>query len=56
MSKKLSTVTTIKARRLEWAGHAVRMSDDRCIKKIFLGDTRCKKKSRETKIKVVRLY
>jgi len=56
MCGKLNTVTTIKARGLEWAGHAVRMSDERCIKKIFLGETRWKKKSRETKIKVVRLY
>jgi hypothetical protein len=56
MCRKLNNVTTIKSRRLEWAGHAVRMSDDRCIKKIFLGETKWKKKSRETKIKVVRLY
>jgi hypothetical protein len=27
-------VTTIKVRRLEWAGHLVRMSDDRTIKKV----------------------
>jgi len=56
MCRKLNTVTTRKARRLEWAGHAVRMSDDRCIKKIFLEETRWKKKSRETRIKVDRLY
>jgi hypothetical protein len=52
-----NTVTTITARRLEWAGHGVRMSDDdKCIKKVFHGETRWKEKNRETKIKVVRLY
>jgi len=30
-------VTTINVWRLEWAGHLVRMSDDRNIKKVFLG-------------------
>jgi hypothetical protein len=30
-------VTTIKVRRLEWAGHLVRMSD-RTLKKYFLGN------------------
>jgi hypothetical protein len=32
------------------------MSDDRTVKKVFLGQTRWKKKSRKTKIKEVRLY
>jgi hypothetical protein len=30
-------VTTIKVRRLEWAGHVVRMSDGRTVKKVFVG-------------------
>jgi hypothetical protein len=30
-------VTTIKVRRLEWARYLGRMSDDRTVKKIFLG-------------------
>jgi hypothetical protein len=30
-------VTTIKVRRLERAGHLVRMPDDRTVKKAFLG-------------------
>jgi len=29
MYRKPNTVTKIKVRRLEWAGHLVRMSDDR---------------------------
>ena len=36
--KKPNIVTTIKVRRLEWAGHVVRMSDDRTVKKV-LGKT-----------------
>jgi hypothetical protein len=34
---KPNIVTTIKERRLEWAGHVVRMSDNRIVKKVFLG-------------------
>jgi hypothetical protein len=37
MYRKQNIVTTIKVRRLEWAGHLVRMSDDRTVKKVFLG-------------------
>jgi hypothetical protein len=37
MYRKPNIVTTIKVRRLEWAGHLVRMSDDRTVKKVFLG-------------------
>jgi hypothetical protein len=37
MCRKPNIATTIKVRRLEWAGHVVRMSDDRTVKKIFLG-------------------
>jgi len=35
--RKPNIVTTITARRLEWAGHPGRMSDDRNIKEVFLG-------------------
>jgi hypothetical protein len=52
--RKPNIVTTIKVRRLEWAGHLVRMSDDRTVKKMFLGETRWKKTSRKTKIKVAK--
>jgi hypothetical protein len=37
MHRKPNIVTTIKVRRLEWAGHVVRMSDDRTVKILFLG-------------------
>jgi hypothetical protein len=30
-------VTTIKARRLEWAAYLLRMSGDRTVKKVFVG-------------------
>jgi hypothetical protein len=33
-----NTVTTIKVRRLEWAGHPVRLSDYRTVKKYFWGN------------------
>jgi hypothetical protein len=35
---KPNIVTTIKVSRLEWAGHVVRMSDDRTVKKVFVGN------------------
>jgi hypothetical protein len=31
-------VTSIKVRRLEWAGHEVRMDDERMVKRVFLGN------------------
>jgi hypothetical protein len=31
-------VTSIKVRRLEWAGHVVRMDDERTAKRVFLGN------------------
>ena len=43
-------VTTIKVRILESAGHLVRMTDDRTVKKVFQGNRR------KTKNKVVKLY
>jgi hypothetical protein len=39
-------VTTIKVRRLEWAGHVVRMSDDRTVKKVFVGKPNGRRKAR----------
>jgi hypothetical protein len=36
--RKPNIVTTIKVRRPEWAGHLVRMSDDRTVKKVFMGN------------------
>ena len=37
MYKKPTIVTQLKVRKLEWAGHVVRMSDNRTVKKVFLG-------------------
>jgi hypothetical protein len=37
MCRKPNIVTTRKVRRLEWAGHVVRMSNDRTVKKVFVG-------------------
>jgi hypothetical protein len=36
MYRKQNIVTTIKVRRLERAGHLVKMSDDRTAKTVFL--------------------
>jgi hypothetical protein len=44
MYRNPNTVTIIKARYLEWAGHLVRQSDDRTTKKVFL----CKLNDRRT--------
>jgi len=52
---RLCVLTTIHVGRLEWAGRLVRMSDERTVKIVCLGETRRKKHSRKTKIKVVRL-
>ena len=54
--RKRNIVTTITVRRLEWAGRLVRMSDDRTVKRVFLGKPDGRRKSRKIKIKVVRLY
>jgi hypothetical protein len=45
-------VTSIKVRRLEWAGHVVRMDDERMVKSVC-GKPRRKKETRKTKVKIV---
>jgi hypothetical protein len=35
--RKPNIVTTIKARRLEWVVRLVRVSDERTVKKVFVG-------------------
>jgi hypothetical protein len=35
--RKPNIVITIKVRRLEWAGHIVRIPDDGTVKKVFVG-------------------
>jgi hypothetical protein len=37
MYRKPNIVITLKLRRLKWADHLVRMSDDWTVKKVFLG-------------------
>jgi hypothetical protein len=56
MYRTPNSATKITIKRPEWAGHVERMSDDRTVKKVFLGEIRWKKKRRKTKIKVLRLY
>jgi hypothetical protein len=41
MFKKPNIVTIIKVRRLEWAGHLLRTSDDRTVKKAERSKLRC---------------
>jgi hypothetical protein len=36
---KPNTVTAVGARRLEWAGNLVRMSDGRAVKEVLVGKT-----------------
>jgi hypothetical protein len=45
MYRKANTVTTIKARTLEWAGHLARISDDTTVKKVFTGKTDGRRKT-----------
>jgi hypothetical protein len=49
--RKPNIVTTIKVRRLEWAGHVVRMSDDRTVQKVFLGQPYGRKKTGRPKLR-----
>ena len=37
MCRKPNILTTMQVRRLEWAGHLVRMSVNKTVKKVFLG-------------------
>jgi hypothetical protein len=46
-----SIVTTINVNRLEWAGHLVRMSDDRTVKKLFLGKLVGRRKAGRPKLR-----
>jgi hypothetical protein len=50
MCRTLNVVTTIKLRRLEWAGHLVRMSDVRTVKKVFLGKSGRRRKAGRPKL------
>lgn len=41
MYKKPNIVTTMEVRRLKWAGHLLRTSDDRTVKKAEIPKLRC---------------
>jgi hypothetical protein len=51
MYRKPSIVKTINVRSLEWAGHLVRMSDDRTVKKVFLGKPDRRRKAGRPKLR-----
>jgi hypothetical protein len=51
MYRKPNIVTTIKARRHEWAGHLVRMPDARTVKRVFLGKPDGRRKAERPKLR-----
>jgi hypothetical protein len=51
MYRTPNIVRTIKVRRLEWAGHLVRMSDGRTVKKVFLGKPDGRRKAGRPKLR-----
>jgi hypothetical protein len=51
MYRKPNIVTTIKVRRLKWAGHVVRMSDDRTVKRVFVGKPDGRRKAGRPKLR-----
>jgi hypothetical protein len=48
---KKQNIVTIKVRTLEWAGHLIRMSCDRAIKKVFLGKPDGRRKTGRLKLR-----
>jgi hypothetical protein len=50
MYRKPNIVTTMKVRRLEWAGHLLRIADDRTVKKAFLGKQGGRRRARRPKL------
>jgi hypothetical protein len=51
MYRKPYTVTTTAVRRLERGGHLVRMSDDKTVKKVFLGKPDGRRKAGRPKLR-----
>jgi hypothetical protein len=51
MYRKPNIVTIIEVRRLECAGHLVRMSDDRTVKKGFMGKPDGRRKAGRPKLR-----
>jgi len=56
MYRKTKHCNNNKSKRLDWAGHVVRIADDRTVKKRISGEIRRKKKSMKAKIKVTGQY
>jgi hypothetical protein len=44
-------VISIKVRRLDWAGHVVRMVDERIVKRVFLGNPGGRRKPRRPRLR-----
>jgi hypothetical protein len=51
MYRKPNISTTTQVRRLEWAGHLVRMSDDKTVKKVLLEKPDGKRKVGRPKVR-----
>jgi hypothetical protein len=51
MYRKPHIKATVKVRRLEWAGHLLRMCDDSIVKKVFLGKPDGRRKARGPKLR-----
>jgi hypothetical protein len=51
MYSKPNIVTAVKVGRLEWAGHLERMSDDKTVKKVFLGKPDGRRKAGRPKLR-----
>jgi len=53
LCRKLNIVATIKLRKLEWAGHLVRMAGERTVRTYFWGN-QTEEENMKTTTKVVR--
>jgi hypothetical protein len=51
MCRKPDAVATVEVRRLEWAGHLVRMSDGRAVKQVFVGKPDGRRKAGRPKLR-----
>jgi hypothetical protein len=50
-TEKPNIITTIKVKRLEWAGHVVRIAEERTAKKAFLGKFNGRRKAGRPKLR-----
>jgi hypothetical protein len=51
VNRKPNILTTIQVRRLEWAGHLVRMSDESTVRKVFRGNADGRRKAGRPKLR-----